>query len=115
MQLVLFVNEIERSALRLRRDPLRRREIQNRMGSTTEDGTLVNRWQEFKPKLDDNDRAKMYDQLLIAQQIFKRRGTSVVGRTDWTSCPKKIKRVLVSLIMLRKTVFSIYLLFFVCF
>jgi hypothetical protein len=36
---------------------------------------LVNRWQEFKPELDDNDRAKMYDQLLIAQQIFNRKGT----------------------------------------
>src|SRR5262245_55106023 len=36
---------------------------------------LVNRWQAFKPELDDDDREKIYDQLLIAQQIFNRKGT----------------------------------------
>ena len=39
---------------------------------------LVNRWRELKPELDDNDRAKMYDQLLIAQQIFNRRGAQKI-------------------------------------
>jgi hypothetical protein len=39
---------------------------------------LVNRWQEFKPRLDENDRAKLYDQLLIAQQIFNKRGAQKI-------------------------------------
>src|SRR5262245_56147339 len=35
---------------------------------------LVNRWQEFKPELDGRDSATMYDQLLIAQQLFNQQG-----------------------------------------
>jgi hypothetical protein len=39
---------------------------------------LVNRWQEFKRDLDGSDGAKMYDQLLIAQQVFNEQGAKTI-------------------------------------